>query len=73
MKATGKVWQYKNSPQRGITWAAEIQLLRGGALVCSYGQKQMKSAIAGVNKLADKLGWVLTAPFERRTGVKDKL
>ena len=65
MKAKGIVWQYKNSPERGITWAAEITIIGGGISVCCYGQKQMKSAITAVNKIAKKLGWILIEPFEK--------
>ena len=65
MKAKGIVWQYKNSPERGMTWAAEITTVNGGNLICCYGQKQMKNAITAVNKIAKKLGWTLIEPFEK--------
>jgi len=51
----GVVWKYRNSPARGITWAAE--LTTGNSLLCAYGQKHLKSAISIANKMAKTLNW----------------
>ena len=67
-KATGVCWKYKNSSSRGITWAAELRV--GNALLCVYGQKYMKSAIAIANKAAEKLGWKLREPWDHEYNKK---
>jgi hypothetical protein len=66
MEAKGTVFQYQNSKERGVTWCAEITLIKnGGAMISTYGQKNMKSAMKRVVQMADKLGWELIAPFEK--------
>lgn len=59
--ATGVCWQYRNSPDRGITWAAELRV--GNALLCVHGQKNMKSAILIANKIAKRLDWKMVEPW----------
>ena len=68
LNALGVCWQYKNSPARGKTWAAELRV--GNALLCVYGQKHMKSSIAIANKYAKRLGWKLVKPWENETRKK---
>lgn len=63
--AMGYCWIYKNSQARGWTWAAELRV--GNALLCVYGQKRMKSAIAIANKAAKRLGWKLIEPWKNET------
>ena len=60
-KARGCCWKYKNSPARGMTWAAELKV--GNSLLCVYGQKNLKSAIAIANKAAERLGWRISEPW----------
>lgn len=64
-KATGVCWQYKNSPARGMTWAAELRV--GNALLCVHGQKHLKSAIAIANAAAKRLGWKMIDPWFNET------
>ncbi len=61
--ALGEVWRYRNSKHRGMTWAAEIRV--GNALLCVYGQKNMKSSISIANKCAKRLGWKLVEPWKK--------
>lgn len=66
--ALGYCWKYKNSPARGMTWAAELRV--GNALLCVYGQKNLKSAIAIANKAAKRLGWKMVEPWKNETREK---
>jgi len=61
--AKGVIWEYENSPERGRTWAAELKT--DNALICVFGQKQMKSAITAANKLSRKLGWRMKEPWSK--------
>lgn len=63
--AMGYCWKYQNSPARGLTWAAELRV--GNALLCVYGQKQLRSAIVIANKAAKKLGWNMIEPWQNET------
>ena len=66
--ALGYCWKYKNSPARGMTWAAELRV--GNALLCVYGQKNLKSSIAIANKAAKRLGWKMVEPWRNETREK---
>lgn len=68
-KCAGVVWQYQNSPERGLTWAAEASLLmNNGQQFTAYGQKTMKAAIAAANKGVEALGWELVDPWVHLPG-----
>jgi hypothetical protein len=54
-KANGVVWKYQNSAALGRTWAAELTL--DGKIICAFGHKQMKAAMAEARYLASQLGW----------------
>ena len=76
-RCTGLVWQYKNTPIKGVprlTWAAEAMKMGGGLLVCAYGYKRMKGAIAAANKALALLGWELVGSWakETRPAVEDR-
>jgi hypothetical protein len=66
--ALGVCWQYRNSPARGITWAAEVRV--GNALLCVYGQKNMKSSTVLAEKYAKRLGWMLVEPWRTESNGK---
>jgi hypothetical protein len=67
--ASGVCWRYRNSLGRGrMTWAAELRV--GNALLCVYGQKQLRSAIAIANTAAKRLGWRLAEPWLNETRKK---
>jgi len=68
--ALGVCWQYKNSPVRGITWAAEVRV--GNALLCVYGQKNRKSSVEIANRYARRLGWKLVEPWKTETNMRLK-
>jgi len=67
-RAVGVVWKYRNTKERGMTWAAELRV--GNALLCVYGQKLAKSAIATANKYAKQLEWEMSEPWENITDRK---
>lgn len=67
-RAIGVVWKYRNSGERGMTWAAELRV--GNALLCVYGQKLARSAIVLANEYASALGWEMKTPWDNITDKK---
>lgn len=62
--ATGKVFTYKNSPGRGVTFCAEVRF--GNGMYSVFGQKTMKAAILLANKGIKKLGLKLCDAWQRK-------
>jgi hypothetical protein len=48
-----------------MTWAAELRV--DNALLCVFGQKQLKSAVDVANKAAKKLRWKMDGPWVNET------